>query len=219
MMTNNQNQIKSRDLRANDPVQLDMEEGFRNYGFLYERKPRQYDDTTIDPTRLFTNEAVAQCYLAIVLKTPSDGRARKYKVWGELHSRIFSGQSIEPYIVAALIGRSAADWLRGTQYTTSEDEVLRIIAKRGSFHIGRIASYLWRETDNWSLDRATLQTQLADLQGGKLHIEKIFEEAFSILSRVVQGSAEYSGDVDRALKSALLDKEIDRQLHKNGKDA
>jgi hypothetical protein len=121
LTTNNQNQIKSRDLRANDPVQLDMEEGFRNYGFLYERKPRQYDDTTIDPTRLFTNEAVAQCYLAIVLKAPSDGRARKYKVWGELHSRIFSGQSIEPYIVAALIGRSASDWLRGTLYTTSEE--------------------------------------------------------------------------------------------------
>jgi hypothetical protein len=61
LTTNNQNQIKSRNLRANDPVQLDMEEGFRNYRFLYERKPRQHDDTTIDPTRLFTNEAVAQC--------------------------------------------------------------------------------------------------------------------------------------------------------------
>jgi hypothetical protein len=140
LTTNNQNQIKSRDLRANDPAQLDMEEAFRNYGFLYERKPRQYDDTTIDPTRLFTNEAVAQCYLAIVLKAPSDGRARKYKVWGDLHSRIFSGQSIEPYILAALIGRSASDWLRGSPHTTSEDEVLRIIAKRGSFHIGRIAA-------------------------------------------------------------------------------
>ena len=49
-------------------------------------------------------------------------------------------------------------------------------------------------------------------------MEKLFEEAFSVLSRLVKGSAEYSGDVDRALKSALLDKEIDRQLHKNGKD-
>jgi hypothetical protein len=218
LTTNNQNQIKSRDLRANDPVQLDMEEGFRNYGFLYERKPRQYDETTIDPTRFFTNEAVAQCYLAIVLKAPSDGRARKYKVWGELHSRIFSGQSIEPYIVAALIGRSASDWLRGTPYATSEEEVLRIIAKRGSFHIGRIAAYLWRGSDDWNLDRATLQALLAELQGGKLCLEKLFEEAFSVLSRLVKGSAEYSGDVDRALKSALLDKEIDRQLHKNGKD-
>jgi hypothetical protein len=186
---------------------------------LYERKPRQYDDTTIDPTRLFTNEAVAQCYLAIVLKAPSDGRARKYKVWGDLHSKIFSGQSIEPYILAALLGRSASDWLRGTPYTTSEDEVLRIIAKRGSFHIGRIAAYLWRGSDDWNLDRATLQAQLTELQGGKLNMEKLFEETFSMLARLVKGNAEYSGDVDRALKSALLDKEIDRQLHKTGRDS
>jgi hypothetical protein len=49
-------------------------------------------------------------------------------------------------------------------------------------------------------------------------MEKLFEEAFSVLSHLVKGSAEYSGDVDRALKSALLDKDIDRQLRKNGKN-
>jgi hypothetical protein len=95
---------------------------------------------------------------------------------------------------------------------------LRTIAKRGSSHIGRIAAYLWRESDDWNLDRATLQAQLAKLQGGKLSMEKLFAEAFSVLSQLVKGNAEYSGDVDRALKSALLDREIDRQLHKNGKD-
>jgi hypothetical protein len=42
-------------------------------------------------------------------------------------------------------------------------------------------------------------------------------EAFSMLARLVKGNAEYSGDVDRALKSALLD-EIDRELHTTGKD-
>jgi hypothetical protein len=50
-------------------------------------------------------------------------------------------------------------------------------------------------------------------------MEKLFDETFSMLARLVKGSAEYSGDVDRALKSALLDKEIDRQLHKTGRDS
>jgi hypothetical protein len=96
LTTNNQNQISSRDLYANDPTQVDMESAFRIYGYFYERKPRQFDDQKIDVLKLFTNEAVAQAYLAVVLKTPSDARARKYKVWGELRSKIFSGQSVEP---------------------------------------------------------------------------------------------------------------------------
>src|SRR5262249_55025637 len=99
LTTNNQNQISSRDLRANDPIQVDMERAFSIYGYYYERKPRQFDGQTIDLKKLFTNEYVAQAYLAIVLRTPSDGRARKYKVWGESHTRIFSGAPVEPYII------------------------------------------------------------------------------------------------------------------------
>lgn len=43
LTTNNQNQITGRDLRANEPVQLDMEAAFRIYDYWYERKPRQFD--------------------------------------------------------------------------------------------------------------------------------------------------------------------------------
>lgn len=95
LTTNNQNEISSRDLRANDPAQLDMETGFKIYNYLYERKPRQFDDTK-SADRIFTNEAVGQWYLGIVLKTPSDARARKYRVWGDLHPRIFAGGAVEP---------------------------------------------------------------------------------------------------------------------------
>jgi len=52
LTTNNQNKISGRDLRANDPIQMDMEEGFKIYGYLYERKPRQFDDFRIDISRL-----------------------------------------------------------------------------------------------------------------------------------------------------------------------
>ena len=87
-----------------------MEQAFKNYGYLYERKPRQYDDEQVDFARLFTNEYVAQAYLAIVLKSPSDARARKYKVWGELHGKIFAGAPVEPYIIAAVITKNVGEW-------------------------------------------------------------------------------------------------------------
>lgn len=213
LTTNNQNQISSRDLRANDPAQLDMEEGFKIYKYLYERKPRQFDDLQIDVSKLFTNEAVAQSYLSVVLKTPSDGRARKYKVWGELHSKIFSGESIEPYIIASLLSRQASEWLRRSSYVTSLDDFERIIAKRGGFHVARIAAYLWRGSDEWKIPRDNLQVEMRTLEREPSKLFKHFDEAFRTLLEIIKGSDLYAGDPDRALKSASLDRDIDSYLY------
>jgi hypothetical protein len=86
LTTNNQNKISSRDLKSNDKVQVDMQEGFAKYKYYYERKINQYG-AGIPVDRIIVNETVAQSYLAIVLKKPSDARRRKYKVWGELYDR------------------------------------------------------------------------------------------------------------------------------------
>ena len=91
LSTNNQNKITSRDLRSNDSIQVDMQRRFDKYGLFYERKLRQYDrEASVDASRIVPNELVAQSYLAIVMKKPSDARRRKYKVWGELYEKIFS---------------------------------------------------------------------------------------------------------------------------------
>jgi len=217
LTTNNQNQISSRDLRANDPVQMDMEEGFRIYGYLYERKPRQFDDTQIDISRLFTNEAVAQSYLSIVLKTPSDGRARKYKVWGELHSKIFSGEPVEPYIIASLLSRRASEWLRRSTYATGHVDTDRIIAKRGGFHVARIAAYLWRGNDEWKIPRDTLQKEMKELEKEPSVFTDYFDKAFKILTGIIASSDSHAGDLDRALKSAALDRDIDSCLYQGQK--
>lgn len=105
---------------------------FQIFDYYYERKPRQFDGKTIDIRRLFTTEYVAQAFLAVVLRTPSDSRARKYKVWGESHGKICAGGSIEPYIVSTIIASRVAEWLRGTGYMSAQDEIERLAAKRGS---------------------------------------------------------------------------------------
>lgn len=214
LTTNNQNRISSRDLRANEPMQLDMEEGFRIYGYLYERKPRQFDDVVVDASKLYTNEAVAQWYLAIVLKNPSDARGRKYKVWGELHPQIFAGQRVEPHIIASLLGKRVSAWLRSGGRVQSDDEVSRLIAKRGSFHVGRIAAHLWRGNDEWRIDDAVLKSQIKAIENSEPAIDKAIMDAFAMLVGVVKASDSFSTDIDRALKSSLLDQEIDRTLYK-----
>ncbi len=216
LTTNNQNQINSRNLRANDPVQVDMERGFAIKGYHYERKPRQFDGEVVDPAKHFTNEYVGQAYLAVVLKAPSDARARKYKVWGELHGKIFAGQAVEPYIVAAIIARRVADWLRVSGHTDATDEIERLCAKRGSFHVARIAAHLWRGSDDWHREHETAPDDLDELEKSPEKLEGTFPLAFELLVEVVKASPEHVGDVDRALKSAGVDRDIDKRLHTLG---
>lgn len=74
LTTNSQNQISSRNLRANDPTQIDMEKAFEINGYMYERKPRQFENKQVDVEKIFDNEFVGQSYMAIVLKNPSDAQ-------------------------------------------------------------------------------------------------------------------------------------------------
>jgi len=213
LTTNNQNKISSRDLRANDPIQIDMEKAFEIHNYYYERKVRQFDDAQLDPVRIIPNELVAQAYLAIALKTPSDGRARKYKVWSEQYSRIFSGGNVEPYIICVLILRNSIQWLGESGLLEHSDEVNRKIAKLGTFHVARIAAYLWRGSDEWRLPVEDLRQNLETLEQNSTVLAHHLEQSFTQLQRLIRDNESFSGDIERALKSYELDQQITRDLH------
>jgi hypothetical protein len=212
LTTNNQNKISSRDLRANDKIQVDMQDGFSKYNFFYERKVNQYGpNVPID--RIVVNEIVAQSYLAIVLKKPSDARRRKYKVWGELYDRIFSGQVIEPYVLAMLIFRSTEIWLANSGLNEDPDDVKRKIANNGSFHVARIASFIWRPSDNWNIAVSELQERIALLEKKPNLLDDPLRSGFEMLEKLIKANPHYASDLDTTLKSAALETEIDKELH------
>jgi hypothetical protein len=213
LTTNNQNKISSRDLRANDEAQIDMENGFKIYKYYYERKVRQFDDYGVDASRILPNELVAQSYLAVVLKNPADGRARKYKVWGDLYNKIFSGDRVEPYIIATLICRYVSEWLRESGKTKSEDEFIRSIARRGTFHLSRIVAYLSIDGDNWKRTPDEMGQEIHQLEEKSALLSSSCTKAFDILNQLILSNEYYSQDVDRALKSYTLDQEIDKKLY------
>ena len=214
LTTNKQNKITNRDLRANESVHIDLEKAFSARGFYYERKPKQFDKDRIDVDRLFTNESVAQWFLAVVLKNSADARGRKYKVWGEYHGKIFSGKTpVEPYLIAALLGRRIVTWLKISGYQSSGDEMLRLIAKRGWLHIGRITSLKWRGHDRWDVDKAELDQQFNTLLNNAEQVQVHFEPAFRLLADLIGKDAFYSADVDRALKSSALDHDVNKALY------
>ncbi len=217
LTTNNQNKIGGRDLRANDDAQLDMETGFKIYNYLYERKSRQFDEEDIDTSRIIPNDLVAQSYLSVVLKNPADGRARKYKLWGDLYNKIFSGDRVEPYIIASLLSRSVVEWLRSSGFNRSEDELIRSTAKRGSFHLARIVSFLWRNGDYWKIDKEYLANEIAEIEKGPEVIEPHCIVAFDILKNLISENEYYVQDVDRALKSYTLNQDIEKALYEKEK--
>jgi hypothetical protein len=214
LTTNNQNKISSRNLRANDLIQLDMERGFSMHSYFYERKPRQYDNqSNIDATKIIPNELVAQAYLGIILKRPSDASRRKYKVWSELYNDIFGGKVIELYLLAILIHGRTAQWLRSSGYKDDPDDIRRKVAKNGIFHVARVVSNLWRSGDNWKIDSQVLQLQLNQLEKNPSILDSYLEKALAIVVSVISSHQYHLNDLDNALKSYMLDEDLSRYLH------
>lgn len=213
LTTNNQNRITNRDLRANDTVQLDMERAFAIFGYFYERKPRQFLDKSVLTSQILANESVGQSYLAIVLRKPSDARGRKYKVWEEYYTQIFAGHVVEPHIIAVLVATHAADWARVTGMTAAVDDVIRTLAKKGTLHIARIATFYWRGDDSWSMDSSALKSQVQQLQTDNTILNSHLDKAFKLLASIIRSEPHYLTDLDAALKSYTLDERIDKALH------
>lgn len=216
LTTNNQNKITGRNLRANDITQLDLEKGFKMFGFYLERKPRQYENTLVSKDNIIPNENVAVSYLALILKKPSDSRSRKYKVWNEYYDKIFSGTDIiEPYLLSVLIHRKVSEYLLAN-FSTNNDDIIRYLSKNASFHISRISSFLWRGGDNWT-NTVNLKTEITNYIANQTILDLHISKAIIVLSNIVKNNPKYIADLNNSLKSADIDNEISKELHTNHK--
>lgn len=212
LTTNNQNKITGRNLRANEKTQLDLEQGFKLYSYYLERKARQYETAGVSKDKIVPNEDVAVSYLAVVLKKPSDSRSRKYKVWDEYYSKIFSGTNIiEPYLLSVLIHRKVNEYLL-TKYSSSADDTTRYLAKNASFQISRMTAFLWKGNDNWD-DNAALKTKIGEFSSNANLLDSHIETSLSKLITIVDSDPKYIADLNTTLKSADMDNQINKDLH------
>ncbi|NMC59083.1 MAG: AIPR family protein [Candidatus Methanofastidiosa archaeon] len=220
LSTNSQNRITNRDIKSNDSFQTDFETAFAKYNLYFERKPRQYDTSTVDPNLIVSNEIVAQCFLANVLGKPSDSRSRKYKVWGQYYKDIFSGEyDIEPYIISFLIYKRINEFL-STTTIDKKNEVQKKIINSARFHLLRITSLLWRENDQWKKRRdkdqkfsQQLIKNTNDLLINKDILNDHILESIVILEEILSNNNEYKNDLEVALKSSNVDEEINKHFY------
>lgn len=214
LTTNNQNRISTRDLKANDAVQQDMQRGFERYNLLYEHKINQYATTVLTAgQKIVSNEYVGQAYLAIALRKPGDARRRRYKVWADNYGDIFSGTKVEPHVICLLLCDAAAAWARTARRATGVTELRRKLINNGRLHIARIAAFLWRGSDEFNQESATLQTQIATLQTTPAVVNPHFNDALNRLEALISANPDFLNDVDAALKASLFETAITRSLH------
>jgi hypothetical protein len=214
LTTNNQNRISTRDLKANDAVQQDMQRRFERYNLLYEHKVNQYATTALAPgQKIVSNEDVGQAYLAIALKKPGDARRRKYKVWTDNYGEIFSGGSAEAHVICLLLYQAAIQWAKTARRAAGITDLRRKLLNNGLLHIARIAAFLWRGSDAFNQTTAILQAQITTLQTTPTAVNAHFDDALNRLEALINANPDFQSDVDGAIKASLLETAITRSLN------
>lgn len=98
--TNSQTPIRSRDIRSNDKIQIQIENTLRPHGFYYERKNDQHIDKAtskrIDAVKL------GQVILAYVLKEPDRAKTASNKIFGEYYDWVFNENILSAENVIAI---------------------------------------------------------------------------------------------------------------------
>ena len=134
LTTNNQNKITSRDLKANDPTQILIQQNIlKKYKLHYERKTKEfYRNTKVLRKHIVPNNKVGQAYLSTVLRRPAI--ARGYQRFLSFARQVCV---IEDLLLSFLIYDFVASRSRGKDISVVKNEV----AVYGSFHLTRLCWY------------------------------------------------------------------------------
>ncbi|HMW70897.1 MAG TPA: AIPR family protein [Cellvibrionaceae bacterium] len=99
--TNSQNPVDLRDLRSNDPVQVQLELGLKGLGYTYKRKR---DEVAVASDQL-TSSVVAEATLAIWRRKPHQAKFKRSELFGKLYDPIFATLNPEQALLATIIFR------------------------------------------------------------------------------------------------------------------
>jgi len=86
--TNSQTPINGRDLRSNDRIQKQFEDGFRDIEYFYERKLKQFEHE--DPDVRVDALSAAQSYLAYSLGLPEVAKKDRGRIFGDLYDTVYT---------------------------------------------------------------------------------------------------------------------------------
>ena len=150
LTTNNQNKVTDRDLRANDPVQRDIEKVMlEKYDHYYERKNKQHRSLR-GPAKhkIVPSPKAAQAYLAVARRKPSNARGYLGAIWSDFYEEIFSSASVPDLLLTYKLlqyCREQAKIAKRKTDLTATEVSCRVY---GVFHIARVMGWKLMQ-DKW----------------------------------------------------------------------
>jgi hypothetical protein len=216
LTTNNQNSISSRDLKANDTVQMDYQRAFQEiYGLRYERKPREYKGLTREEQRkVISNEKVGQAYLAVVKKRPTIARTQKYRLWDpDLYGQVFPNTTVEKHLLSYLvydyIWRQKSEALERWK----NDGVRYSIVSYGVFHVARAAAFYFTGADSWG-DSRQLREWIDKVTARPGVLKMPYQKAVTLIKNVIKKRPDWIENINNVFKANDIESAINRELHK-----
>jgi hypothetical protein len=214
--SNSQIPVGTRDLHANDSVQIKLQEEFEALGYFFERKENQFSDKPAG-TRL-SNELLGQIYLAYYLDQPSEAKNNKNLVFIDKYDEIFDETKITAHDLLRLykfylpLLNMKKDIQRKKRRREAIEEKDAFIS-RATFHILNVIKYIVQDESNkieqtypGKIERATV---IEDLY--KNRVEDIIKKAISYVSEVVRKIQADRGDLythDKFFKEIATNKLI-----------
>lgn len=184
--TNNQTPINTADLIANNSIQKNIEDYFKNKGYFYERRNNFYKrKREIDPSKIITKSTLFQCAMAVIEKSPSIARNNpKTIIYESNYSSLFNENiDIEIYFNIYKIYESLLDYIKSI--SKNEDPLnnkygTSIVSFK--LHLLLISVIIILNNNEYSVK---------ELKAIDLNIEKsIFKRAVEVLEKILNQSNE-----------------------------
>ncbi|NTW48760.1 MAG: AIPR family protein [Chlorobiales bacterium] len=185
LTTNNQNKVTDRDLRANDPVQRDIERVMvEQYNHFYERKNKQHKAIRgPNRKRIVPSPKAAQAYLAIVRAKPANARGYLGAIWSDFYGEIFEKASVADLLVAYKIYQMCHAEARAAKRLKNISERERACRVYGIFHIARTMGNLTLK-DKWGhQNMESVEKILEKFEDDKIPLS-LYENALSIVMEI-----------------------------------
>jgi len=210
--TNNQNSIGTRDLYANDEVQLLIQRRMsEDYGLFYERKRGEAKSANIPKSEIVNMEKAGQAYIAVFKRQPTVSRAQKYKVFSkEFYSDTF--EKGKPWQLAVAHELHKFTEIRGRKAYRELDatDPQRNILNYGVFHITRI--FWWVIENETDIDLSDSKLLVAAIRNEDAAIEQAYDRSVEILEDVVDRNNETFINLNNYFKKATSQQNINSHL-------
>ncbi len=214
LTTNNQNSISSRDLKANDIVQIDYQRAFEEiHSLRYERKPREFKGLSRDEQRkVISNEKVGQAYLAVVKKKPTIARTQKYRLWDPaLYDEVFPSTTVEKHLLSYLIydfvwrqkGEALERW--------KNDEIRYSIVSYGVFHVARVAAFYFTAVEDWK-DAVQLRRWIDSIICRPNVLKMPYQKAVTLIKNIIKKRPDWTENINNLFKANDIEIAINRSL-------